>query len=67
MTLIQHYYPLSFTADAKSNRGQVVTEADEKETILYGDVDLDYLDEVRAHVPVRNQKRTELYTLPATK
>ena len=35
--------------------------AEEDETIAYGDVDLDYLDQVRTSIPISKQKRLELY------
>lgn len=41
--------------------GEVVTNAEEDETIAYGDVDLDYLDQVRTSIPISKQKRLELY------
>ena len=46
-------------------RGEVVANAEEDETIAYGDVDLDYLDQVRTSIPISKQKRVELYR-PAT-
>ena len=39
----------------------MVTSAEEEETIIYGDVDLDYLDQVRSSIPILKQKRLELY------
>ena len=44
-----------------SCRGNVVSSAEEKETIIYGDVDLDYLEQVRNSIPISKQKRQELY------
>ena len=38
-----------------------MTSAEEEETIIYGDVDLDYLDQVRSSIPILEQKRLELY------
>ena len=46
-------------------RGEVVANAEEDETIAYGDVDLDYLDQVRSSIPISKQKRLQLYK-PAT-
>jgi hypothetical protein len=38
-----------------------VSSAEEKEAIIYGDVDLDRLEQVRTSVPISKQKRQELY------
>ena len=43
------------------HRGKVVSSAEEKEIIIYGDVDLDRLEEVRTSVPILKQKRQEVY------
>lgn len=43
--------------------GEVIAKADEKETILYSDIDLDYLEEVRDQIPVTKQRRNDLYNL----
>jgi omega-amidase len=48
-------------------RGEVVTSAEEKEVIIYGDVDLDRLEQVRTSVPISKQKRQELYNSAAAK
>ena len=42
-------------------RGKVVSGAEEKETIIYGDVDLDHLEQVRTSIPTSKQKRHEVY------
>ena len=42
-------------------RGKVVSSAEEKEAVVYGDVDLDYVEQVRTSVPLSKQKRNELY------
>ena len=42
-------------------RGEVVANVEEDETIAYGDVDLDYVDQVRNSIPNSKQKRLELY------
>uniref|UniRef100_A0A0K8T4C6 omega-amidase n=1 Tax=Lygus hesperus TaxID=30085 RepID=A0A0K8T4C6_LYGHE len=41
--------------------GRVVVEADEKETILYHDIDLKECDEVRKQIPLNKQRRVDLY------
>lgn len=43
--------------------GQVISKADEKETIIYSDIDLDYLDEVRDQIPVTKQRRNDMYEI----
>ncbi|XP_026333396.1 omega-amidase NIT2 isoform X2 [Hyposmocoma kahamanoa] len=41
--------------------GQVVEQLNEKPGILYADIDLKAVDEVRTMIPIRNQKRNDLY------
>ncbi|KAL5500281.1 hypothetical protein EMCRGX_G011813 [Ephydatia muelleri] len=43
--------------------GEVVAKASEKEDIVYGDVDLELLENVRKQIPVTHQRRLDLYTL----
>ena len=32
-----------------------------EKTIIYGDIDLDYLERVRQEIPIRNQRREDVY------
>lgn len=41
--------------------GEIVAEAGEEETILYADIDLDLVDEVRSRIPVFEDRRPQLY------
>ncbi|EDV26176.1 Omega-amidase NIT2 [Trichoplax sp. H2] len=41
--------------------GRVMSTCDEKEQIVYADIDLNYLDEVRSQIPVTAQKRYDIY------
>lgn len=41
--------------------GEVMVEASEKEDIIYADIDLVYLDEVRKQIPIGHQRREDLY------
>jgi len=41
--------------------GEIVSTCDEKETVIYGDIDLSRLDEVRTMIPLTNQRRQDLY------
>lgn len=41
--------------------GKFLSHADEKECIIYGDVDLNYIDEVRRQLPLLKHRREELY------
>lgn len=43
--------------------GEFLAKADEKETILYGDIDLEYEDSIREQLPLLKHRRKELYTL----
>lgn len=43
-------------------RGEVVGKAEEKEGIVYGEVDLDYVEQVRANVPISTQRQLQVYT-----
>ena len=41
--------------------GEFTAHADEKETIVYGDIDLDYVEAVRQQLPLLKHRREELY------
>jgi omega-amidase len=41
--------------------GEVLTKADENPTIIYADIDLNRLDEIRQQIPITKQKRNDLY------
>ncbi|MBU9723046.1 MULTISPECIES: carbon-nitrogen family hydrolase [Bacillaceae] len=43
--------------------GEIVAEADESETILYGDLDMSEVEKVRKTIPIFSDRRTELYRL----
>ncbi|KRX06562.1 Carbon-nitrogen hydrolase [Pseudocohnilembus persalinus] len=43
--------------------GKVVVETDEKEAIIYHDIDLDYVKQVRQQIPIYQQKRNDIYEL----
>eukprot|EP01129_Flabellula_baltica_P009107 TRINITY_DN3663_c0_g1_i2.p1 TRINITY_DN3663_c0_g1~~TRINITY_DN3663_c0_g1_i2.p1 ORF type:complete len:214 (-),score=57.82 TRINITY_DN3663_c0_g1_i2:89-730(-) len=42
--------------------GTVIAGADEKETILYADINLDRIKSVRQNIPISYQRREDLYT-----
>lgn len=42
--------------------GDVISTIDEKEGIVYADIDLARMEEVRRNIPIRTQKRLDLYT-----
>ncbi|XP_012936446.1 omega-amidase NIT2 [Aplysia californica] len=41
--------------------GEVISTTDEKESIVYADIDLERMEEIRNQVPLRNQRRHDLY------
>jgi omega-amidase len=41
--------------------GEVIAKADETEQIIYADIDVDYVKEVRAMIPISTQRRSDLY------
>lgn len=41
--------------------GEFLAKADEKETIVYGDIDLDYEDSIRQQLPLLKHRREEVY------
>lgn len=41
--------------------GKVIATTEEKESIVYADIDLDYLKQVRGQIPIENQKRNDIY------
>jgi omega-amidase len=46
--------------------GDVIATTDENESIVVADIDLTKVDAMRQSIPVRNQRRTDLYTLDKT-
>lgn len=51
-------YGNSCIADPWSN---FIAHADEKECVLYGDIDLDYVDKIRGQLPLLKHRRPEIY------
>lgn len=43
--------------------GRIIARADEKETILYGDIDLNQIDKTREALPLLRHRRTDIYQL----
>ncbi|MDR2296020.1 MAG: carbon-nitrogen hydrolase family protein [Clostridiales Family XIII bacterium] len=43
--------------------GDFCGKTDARESIVYGDIDFDYLEEIRAQIPLQNQRRPEAYAL----
>jgi omega-amidase len=43
--------------------GQVKDTSDQDEAFVYGEVDLDYVEECRGMLPYNSQKRDDLYKL----
>ncbi|XP_052072612.1 omega-amidase NIT2-like [Mytilus californianus] len=43
--------------------GEVVATTEHEETIVYYNINPDYVDEVRSQIPIRSQKRSDLYKL----
>jgi predicted amidohydrolase len=41
--------------------GEYCGKTDSRESIVYGDIDFDYLEDVRGQIPVRKQRRPDLY------
>jgi predicted amidohydrolase len=41
--------------------GEFCAKADDSETIIYGEIDLDYLEEIRQQLPLLKHRRPELY------
>ncbi|XP_077198187.1 omega-amidase NIT2 [Paroedura picta] len=45
--------------------GEVIAKAGTEETVIYADIDLKKLAEVRQQIPILSQKRSDLYTVQA--
>ena len=45
------------------SRGKVQETSDEKEAIVYADIDLAEVDRVRQQIPITTQKRWDLYSI----
>ncbi|XP_030647276.1 omega-amidase NIT2 [Chanos chanos] len=43
--------------------GEVITKAGPEEAVIYADIDLQYLSDVRQQIPITVQRRTDLYTV----
>ena len=43
--------------------GEFVAHAEEKETIIYGDIDFDYVDSIRQQLPLLRHRKKDLYNL----
>lgn len=43
--------------------GRIIAQADEKETVLFGEIDLRLLKETRAGLPLLKHRRNDLYKL----
>ncbi|XP_064093772.1 omega-amidase NIT2-like [Macrobrachium nipponense] len=41
--------------------GEVIATTEHEETVVYSDIDLDYVEKVRQMVPILKQKRTDVY------
>lgn len=44
--------------------GQILAEAAEDEEIIYADIKLEDVTEMRSNIPIHQQKRKDIYTLP---
>ncbi|KAM9762025.1 omega-amidase NIT2 [Menidia menidia] len=45
--------------------GEVISKAGAEETIIYADIDLQYLAEIRQQIPISSQRRHDLYAVTA--
>ncbi|SHK47837.1 carbon-nitrogen hydrolase family protein [Paramaledivibacter caminithermalis] len=43
--------------------GEIISEADEKETIIYGEIDLNRIKKIRNQLPLLKHRRTDLYDI----
>ncbi|XP_045619339.1 omega-amidase NIT2 isoform X1 [Procambarus clarkii] len=41
--------------------GEVIATCEDEEAIIYGDIDLEYVDKVRQMIPLNHQRRNDLY------
>ena len=57
------HVPLAVYVYCVLSRGEVVVSTDEREGIVYGDIDLAQVDSVRSQIPVTSQKRWDLYSI----
>ena len=57
------HVPLAVYVHCVLSRGEVVVSTDERENIVYGDIDLAQVDSVRSQIPVTSQKRWDLYSI----
>lgn len=47
--------------------GRIIAQADEKECIIYADIDRDLIPDIRQQLPLLKHRRTDLYELNTLK
>lgn len=47
--------------------GKIIAQADEKECIIYADIDRDLIPDIRQQLPLLKHRRTDLYELNTLK
>lgn len=57
------YYAAWGHSTAISPWGTVIATCDEKEQVVYADLNLEEADEMRRNIPTMMQKRDDLYTI----
>uniref|UniRef100_A0A8B9JRT4 omega-amidase n=1 Tax=Astyanax mexicanus TaxID=7994 RepID=A0A8B9JRT4_ASTMX len=45
--------------------GEVITKAGSEESVVYADIDLQYLSDVRQQIPITTQRRNDIYSVSA--
>ncbi|EFX70459.1 hypothetical protein DAPPUDRAFT_328325 [Daphnia pulex] len=48
-------------SSAVSPWGEVIASTDEKESVVYADIDLDFLEQIRSQIPITHQRRPDMY------
>ncbi len=43
--------------------GEIMSQAEEKETIIYGEMDMEYLEKIRRELPLLQHRRVDLYDI----
>lgn len=63
ITLVESTYQAWGHSTVVGPWGDVITTTDHDEAIIYADIDVDRVDEVRAQIPTSFQKRKDLYAI----
>ena len=54
-------FPLTLLLLTSTIRGQVIATTDEKESVVFGEIDIDFINATRTSIPLTAQRRFDVY------